>query len=61
MNDQERYLLFLLPEEDGSFVIRAVNYGKVPLDTNNLELYNVNEEADSDTLNKIYNEARQKY
>lgn len=58
MNDNEKYLLFLQPEEDGSYATRAVHYGKVPLETIELELYS---DSKSNTLNKIFDEAKEKY
>lgn len=58
MNDKEKYLLFLQPEDDGSYATRAVNYGKVPLETTDLELYS---DSESNNLDKIFNEAKQKY
>lgn len=65
MKEAKQYLLFLLPEQDGMYATRAVTYGKVPLDTDDLEIKtdSIGEEDQSQiqTLETIFNEVRQKY
>ncbi|MDH2363875.1 hypothetical protein [Priestia megaterium] len=65
MKEAKQYLLFLLPEQDGMYATRAVTYGKVPLDTDDLEVQtdSIGEEDQSQiqTLESIFKEARQKY
>ncbi|MHA7098891.1 hypothetical protein [Priestia aryabhattai] len=65
MKEAKQYLLFLLPEQDGMYATRAVTYGKVPLDTDDLEIQtdSIGEEDQSQiqTLEDIFKEARQKY
>ncbi|NBJ70892.1 MULTISPECIES: hypothetical protein [Clostridia] len=58
MNNKGKYLLFLQPENDGSYATRGVTYGKVPLETTDLELYS---DSESNNLDKIFNKAKQKY
>ncbi|WP_302622076.1 hypothetical protein [Lysinibacillus fusiformis] len=39
MNTGDEYLLFLTDEQDGVFATSGVTVGKVPLDTDELEIY----------------------
>lgn len=71
MIDGKEYLLFLIPTEDGLYAPRSVTYGKVPLDTDDPEVYLDSEEqsksevkADKDQikeLNDIFEDARTEY
>lgn len=66
MKDDGEYLLFLV-EEDGIFAPRAVTFGKIPLYTNDLEIYSETPQSSSaeddhtDLLAFIFKDAREKY
>ncbi|UOE58008.1 hypothetical protein [Cytobacillus oceanisediminis] len=67
MKNGDEYLLFLV-EQDGLFATRGVTYGKVPLDTKELELYSEEsheesheEEIHAEELASIFDQARKKY
>jgi hypothetical protein len=66
MNNGEDYLLFLI-ERDGVLSIRGVNFGKVPLNTDDVEMYanedEPEEEVKAERANfaKLFKEAKEKY
>jgi hypothetical protein len=63
MEEGKEYLLFLV-EEEGLFAPRAVTFGKVPLDSNELEIYfegSMKDKAKKELYNTIFNNAREKF
>ncbi|KIY23446.1 MULTISPECIES: hypothetical protein [Mesobacillus] len=66
MKNGEDYLLFLI-ERDGVLSIRGVTFGKVPLNTDDVEMYadedEPEEEVKAERANfaKLFNEAKEKY
>ena len=62
MKKNNEYLLFLSKEEDGNFITKAVTFGKIPLNTNDLEISSdENGELDQNVYLKIFNAAKEKY
>ncbi|APH06828.1 hypothetical protein [Bacillus weihaiensis] len=64
MKDGQEYLLFLTPEQDGLFGTRGVTFGKVPLNTEELEVSEDQIESShthTEKLRTIFNEGRKKY
>lgn len=63
MKNGKEYLLFLV-EEDGLFAPRAITFGKIPLETNDMEIYPEAEstgDMDQQVLESIFKDAREKY
>lgn len=59
MNTGDEYLLFLTDEQDGVFATSGVTVGKVPLDTDELEIYEENlDDSELELIENIFNEAR---
>jgi hypothetical protein len=59
MRNGKEYLLFLIPlENDNQFSTRGVTYGKIPLDTKELEVF---DDTQKQVLSTIFSEAREKY
>jgi hypothetical protein len=62
MEKGKEYLLFLV-EEEGIFAPRAVTFGKIPLATTELEIYedSIKEKEKKELFTTIFNDARKKY
>lgn len=63
MQYNKEYLLFLLPEEEEIFAIQGVNFGKVPLNTDDIEI-NLDDsllQEQEDVFNQIFKNAKRKY
>ncbi|TQR30553.1 hypothetical protein C7Y47_15605 [Lysinibacillus sphaericus] len=59
MNKGNEYLLFLTDEQDEVFATSGVTIGKVPLDSNELEIFEENRaDSELDLIEGIFNEAR---
>lgn len=58
MSEDAEYLLFLLPKQDNIYAIQGVHFGKVPLETDSIEMY---QEDSPDIFKEIYKDARNKY
>lgn len=71
MQKDKEYILFLLPEENGSFPIGSVSIGKIPVDSNETGFYEdeleSKQEIFGDTeetieeIEKVYEEVREEY
>ncbi len=63
MNENNEYLLFLVDEQDGVFATRGVTYGKVPLSSDELEIYGENTKSitNFDLIEDIFSDARNLY
>ncbi|MEY9971299.1 hypothetical protein ABH966_001672 [Lysinibacillus sp. RC46] len=59
MNKGDEYLLFLTDEQDEVFATSGVTVGKVPLDSNELEIYEENlDDSELKLIESIFNDAR---
>lgn len=62
MNKGDEYLLFLTDEQDEVFATSGVTVGKVPLDSDQLEIYEANlDDSELKHIENIFNEARTEY
>jgi len=71
MKEDQEYILFLLPEEDNVFPIGSVTLGKIPVETNEIEIFQEELEANPETfgttdkdielLEKVSTEVRNEY
>lgn len=62
MNEGNEYLLFLTDEQDGVFATRGVTVGKIPLDSNETEIFdNYLLDSEIESIKDIFNEARIEY
>lgn len=63
MNQNNEYLLFLTDEHDGVFATRGVTFGKVPLSSDELEIYGEHTESieDFELIEDIFDDARTVY
>ncbi|MFO1442851.1 hypothetical protein KDN24_06435 [Bacillus sp. Bva_UNVM-123] len=65
MVNENEYILFLIPVDEGMFSPRGVTFGKVPLNTKEIEaVRQINSYSNDDSLDifiNLFNEVREKY
>lgn len=71
MGENSEYILFLLPKEEDIYPIGSVEFGKVPINTNEVEIFNQELEAEEEVfgdtvktveeINKVYGEVKEEY